>query len=163
MRPILGEVHAMQNPALGASLLWRFACGYCPQNAAVDGLPLPLLFCVLPILLHARTCDEVSSTLVASGLRKFEEKFRADADLLLALQQRSVTMRPLSLRSLRIALATGLLSLVADSGTIWPRTYAPVRDLPRPADDLLKAGEKLGAWCRPLSLFEVSGIVRVEF
>ncbi len=163
MRPILTEVHAMQNPALGAALLWRFSCGHCPQNAPAEGVPLPLLFAVLPLLLHARTCDEVSSTLIASGLRKFEEKFRADADLLLALHQRALAMRPLSLHSLRIAFAAGLLTLFTDGATIWPRTYAPGRDLPGPIDELLKAAEKLGTWCRPLSLFEVSGILRVEF
>lgn len=163
MTPILGEVQAMQNPALGAALLWRFACGYCPERTATGGVPLPLLFTVLPITLHARTCEEVSRTFAASGLRKFEEKFREHIDLLLAIHQRAVTMRSLSLRSLRIALAAGLLTILTDSATVWPRTYTRIRDVPSSVTELIKAAERLGTWCASLSLFEVSGILRVEF
>jgi hypothetical protein len=34
MTRLLSEVQAMHNPALGAALIWRFACGYAPQNEA---------------------------------------------------------------------------------------------------------------------------------
>ncbi len=163
MTRLLNEVQAMQNPALGAALIWRFACGYAPQNDAHDGVPLPLAFVVLPVVLHERTREEVTATRRSSGARKFEEKFRDRGDVLFALNHRAISMRRLSLRSVRQALAAGLLTLVPERGSLWPRSYSnPPIDAP-PVAELLSAAEKLGSWCRSLSVYEVSGILRVEF
>jgi hypothetical protein len=153
----------MQNPALGAALIWRFACGYAPQKEAHDGVPLPLAFVVLPVVLHERTRKEITSTRVSSGARKFEEKFRDRGDMLFALNQRAIGMRPLSLRSVRQALASGLLTLVVEQGTIWPRTYTKPPVDGKAVSSLLGAAEKLGRWCHSLSVYEISGILRVEF
>lgn len=163
MTQILSEVQAMQNPALGAALIWRFACGYAPQKEMSDGVPLPLAFVVLPVVLHERTRKEVTSTRASSGARKFEEKFNTQGDILFALNQRAIAMRELSLRSLRHALASGLVTLVAEQGTLWPRSYTRPPVDGEDVSELLGAAEKLGNWCRSLSVYEISGILRVEF
>lgn len=163
MTRLLSEVQAMQNPALGAALIWRFACGYAPQNDTHDGVPLPLAFVVLPVVLHERTRKEVTSTRQSSGARKFEEKFRDKGDVLFALNQRAASLRGLSLRSVRHALATGLVTMIPDRATIWPRSYTKPPVEAKSVAELLAAAEKLGAWCRALSVYEISGILRVEF
>jgi hypothetical protein len=163
MTRLLSEVQAMQNPALGAVLIWRFACGYSPQNEAHDGVPLPLAFVVLPVVLHERTREEVSSTRLSSGAHKFEEKFKGRGDVLFALNQRAIEMRRLSLRSVRHALASGLVTLIADRGTLWPRSYTKPPVDAKSVAELLGAAEKLGSWCRLVSVYEISGILRVEF
>jgi hypothetical protein len=159
---LLNEVQAIQNPGLGATLIWRFACGFCPASSAA-GVPLPLAFVVLPLVLHARSVEEIAGTLTGSGLRKFEEKFADKGDLLLAIQPRMLAMRELSLRSLRIGLRAGVLTLVPVEAVLWPvsRTAAPAEG--KTLTGLLKSADKLGAWCRELTLFEVAGILRVEF
>jgi len=161
--PLLNEVQAMQNPALGAVLIWRFACGYSPKRENGRGIPVPLAFLVLPVVLHGRTRAGVDSTNLASGFRKFEDKFEEHADLLLAINHRTFAMRPLSLRSVSIALAAGLLTLLPEQAALWPRTYARAAGATNSMVGLMKAAEKLGTWCAQLSLFEVSGILRVEF
>jgi hypothetical protein len=159
---ILNEVQAMQNPALGATLLWRFACGFTPESSP-NGTPLPLAFVVLPLAFHAKSIGEVTGTQAASGLRKFEAKFSDRGDVLLSIQPRMLAMRDLSLRSLRIAIRTGLLTLVPKEALLWPRSRsAPPTDA-KGVSDLLKAAEKLGEWCRDVSLFEVAGLLKVEF
>jgi hypothetical protein len=163
MTRLLSEVQAMQNPALGAALIWRFACGYVPQNAAHEGVPLPLAFVVLPVVLHERTREEASSTRLSSGARKFEEKFTDRVDMLFALNQRAIGMRGLSLRSVRHALASGLVTLIADQGSLWPRSYTKPPVGAKSVAELLTAAEKLGSWCSSLSVYEISGILRVEF
>ena len=48
------DVMYVQNPALGAVLLWRFTCGYYSnENRPV---PFPLLFVVLPIVFRQDLC-----------------------------------------------------------------------------------------------------------
>jgi hypothetical protein len=163
MTRLLSEVQAMQNPALGAALIWRFACGYTPQNDAGDGVPFPLSFVVLPVVLHERTREEVTSTRLASGARKFEEKFRDRSDVLFALNQRAIGLRALSLRSVRHGLAAGLLTLRPERGALWPRSYAKPPVEAKSVSELLAAAEKLGGWCRSLSVYENTGILRVEF
>lgn len=162
MTAILNEVQAMQNPALGAALLWRFACGFSPEKSP-NGTPLPLAFVVLPLAFHAKSLEAVVGTKAGSGLRIFEEKFRGQSDILLALQPRMLAMRDLSLRSLRIALRAGLLTLVPQEAVLWPRTHAAVPPGAQSVNDLLKSAEKLGSWCRDISLFEVAGLLKVEF
>lgn len=162
MTTILNEIQAMQNPALGAGLLWRFACGFTPE-AGPAPMPLPLAFVVLPLAFHAKSMEEVTSTQAASGLRKFEEKFNDRGDVLLGLQPRMLAMRDLTLRSLRIAIRAGLLTLVPKEAVLWPRSRsAPAADA-RAVGEMLKSAEKLGAWCRDVSLFEVAGLLKVEF
>lgn len=163
MTKLLSEVQAMQNPALGAALIWRFACGYAPQNEPHDGVPLPLAFVVLPVLLHERTREEVTSTRESSGARKFEEKFREKGDVLFALNERSMSLRGLSLRSVRHALASGLVTMIPERGAIWPRSYTKPQVDAKSVAEMLAAADKLGGWCRSLSVYEISGILRVEF
>ena len=62
------DVMYVQNPALGAALLWRFTCGYYSnENRSV---PFPLLFVVLPIVFRQDLCSVIKSTQRASGLSK---------------------------------------------------------------------------------------------
>lgn len=162
MSSILNEVQVMQNPALGAVLIWRFACGHCAESS-ITGVPLPLAMIVLPLAFHARSLDEVIGTQSASGLRKFEEKFRNQADLMMAVHPRMLAMRDLSMRSLQMALRTGLLTLVPTEAVLWPRSYSAVPTEGKTVINLMKAAEKLGIWCKDLTLFEVAGILKVEF
>jgi hypothetical protein len=153
----------MQNPALGAALVWRFACGYAPPKAASGGVPLPLAFVVLPLVLQDSTRKAIEATQGGSGLRKFEERFSASGDVLYALNDRARSMRGLSFRSVGIAVASGLVTLLPEKAAIWPRTYAPARRAGQSEQALMKAAEKCGAWCSTMTLFELSGILRVEF
>ena len=69
------EVNAVQNPALGAVLLWRFACGYRSGNERSEPAPLPLMFLVLPVLLDEGYSEMLAGTQGRSGLRAFVAKF----------------------------------------------------------------------------------------
>lgn len=43
------EVYYVQNPAIGAAVLWKFIYGYYLKENKM--IPFPLLFIVLPIIL----------------------------------------------------------------------------------------------------------------
>jgi hypothetical protein len=161
------EIRNVQNPALGAALLWRFTCGYTQHHSAAGHAPLHLLFLVLPITLHKQTFEFLSSTQTATGLRAFAAKFgesrNAKQDLLLAIHDRAALLRPLTLESLRIAVRSNLIR-VRPSATVMPlsesETKAGTTDLTRP---LLSGAFKLGAWCARLSLHEVATILKIRY
>ena len=166
MTALAKEIRNIQNPALGAGLLWRFVCGYSSSHPTRDSTPLPALFLVLPVVLHEQTESFVRSTLLASGLRSFAAKFGASAhskqDLLIAIHVRMLTLRALTLASLRIALATRLLRLDA-AEVIALSTSRAEAGISSESKRLMKSAEKVGAWCGRLTLHEVATTLKVRF
>ena len=46
---MLSDIQTVQNPALGAALIWRFAIGYIPTETAFKGVPRSLIvYCLTP-------------------------------------------------------------------------------------------------------------------
>lgn len=159
----LNEVQIMQNPALGAVLVWRFVCGYCPATESSVGAPFHLAFLALPLILHEKTRAGIESTHKGSGLRYFETKFADEKDRVSAVHERAMVLRDLSLRSVRLGIATGLLTLDPSSGVLWPRSRStPPASIIAPIKRLADSGEKLGLWARQLSLPEIVGILKVD-
>lgn len=94
------EVYYVQNPAIGATILWRFICGYYAKEN--KGVPFPLLFIVLPIGFRADLCAVIQSTQRGKGLSKVSEKLFAakKKDDLYTVNNTAIAMRPLTLNSL---------------------------------------------------------------
>lgn len=160
------EVRNIQNPALGAGLLWRFACGYVGSHPTHDHVPLPLAFLVLPIVMHEQTEEFVHATQKASGLRAFAAKFgkseNSKQDILLSVHDRMLALRLLSVDSIRLALATRLLHLNAAHLIPLSETEA-VAGIPPDVKRMMKNAEKLGLWCGLLTMHEVSTTLKVRF
>jgi len=162
------ETQNIQNPALGAMLLWRFAVGYAEGNKVSDPTPLPLLFVVLPMMMHEETARLIVSTHKSSGLRAFAGKFSdsrvAKNDLLLAIHDRAIRMRRLTMESLRLALASKLLSVDFKRGAaVSLSSTTPMLGIPKSVQSMIKNVEKLGYWCSEVSLYEVSNALKVGF
>jgi Family of unknown function (DUF6521) len=161
------ETRNVQNAALGACLLWRFACGYIAAHKTGDRPPLQLLFVVLPLLLHSTTAQVVKSTHKASGLRAFAAKFSESKavkqDLLLAIHDRVLRHRGLTLDSVQVALAKHSILIDAE-GFILPLSEArAVAGIPDEIRQLMRDAEKVGVWCSQLTLHEVATILKVRF
>lgn len=159
------EAQNVQNPALGAAVLWRFCCGYVEAHPVSEPPRLPVLFLVLPIVLHQATAEQLRRTLPSSGLRAFAAKFGdskvSKQDLLLQVHERAVRWRPLSLQSIELASAGRLIRL-SDAGEVIPLSRTRARGLPDEVKQLLVDAEKLGAWCGQLTLHEVTTTLKVK-
>ncbi|SPO55774.1 conserved protein of unknown function [Pseudomonas sp. JV551A1] len=156
------EIYLVQNPALGAILMWEFVKGYKRQSL---GKPpaLPLLFIVLPILLSEVLRTKIGTTNPSSGLRLFIGKFSKKQEAILTLQRRMLMLRPTSLSSLTIAIDCGLLQLDYTTALVdctikrYPhKNREKIRELGKFAD-------KLGGWCGALTLQEVQAVLRIGF
>jgi hypothetical protein len=110
------EAQNVQNPALGAAVLWRFCCGFVESHPDSDAPRFPLLFLVLPVVLHQSTADLLRRTRSTSGLRAYAAKFGDSAvskqDVLLQIHDRAVRWRRLSLQSIELASAGRLIFTV---------------------------------------------------
>jgi hypothetical protein len=165
MTMLAREAQNVQNPALGAAILWRFCCAYAERHPTSDPPVLPTLFVVLPIVLHQATADLLRRTRPSSGLRAFAAKFGDSAvskqDLLLQIHDRSLRWKALTMQSLELA-AAGRLVHLADSGGVLPLSKTKARGLPDEVKQLLADAEKLGAWCGPLTLHEITTTLKVR-
>lgn len=159
------EANNVQNPALGAAIIWRFCCAYATAHPTGDPPPLPTLFLVLPIVLHQATVDLLRRTLPSSGLRAFAVKF-GDAkiskqDLLLQIHERSLRWRMLTLHSIELA-AAGRLIYLTGAGNAVPLSRTKARGMPDEVKQLMTDAEKLGAWCGKLTLHEITTTLKVR-
>lgn len=157
----LDEIYLMQNPALGAALIWRFAEGYAPKG--YGQLPcLPLLFIVLPILYQEQLRNAAIATKPSSGLRVFAGKFKSEQEILFGIQGRMLRLRDVSLASISIAIQSGLISLNTSTTDVESlRPKAPV-DMDEKITAMMKAAQKLGQWCKTLTIQEVQAILRIK-
>lgn len=158
------DVMYVQNPSLGAILLWRFTYGYYSnENRPV---PFPLLFIVLPIAFRQDLCSIIKSTQKASGLSKVSEKLFSGKlnDSIHYINNTAIQMRELTLEAFNIAVEANLVSLSTENAAVFPltttiRKYTPKGD----CKTMLAAAEKLGTWCSELTLLEVSKWLKVRF
>ena len=161
------EFRNVQNPALGATLLWRFACGHFAGHRTKDAVPLSLAFLVLPIVLHQQTEEFVKTTIKSSGLRAFAGKFgtasNAKQDVLLAINGRMIAHRTLTMESLRIAMSTQLVH-VSKEARISPLSMTSMRSgIPLEIKRLHASSEKLGFWFSQLTVHEIASALKVRF
>ena len=158
------DVMYVQNPAIGAALLWRFVCGYYSNENR--SIPFPLLFVVLPIMFRQDLCTIIKGTYKSSGLSKVSEKLFSGRqnDSIHYINTNAIQMRELTLKAFNIAVEANLVALSAETATVFPltstaRKYTPKGD----CKDMMAAAEKLGVWCSELTLLEISKWLKVRF
>ena len=155
--PSLNEVEIVQNPALGAYAIWRFGLGFQSEDSRPAAFPLAFL--VLPLVLHRPTLGMISSTQRASGLALFAAKLSHERENLLAVHERALALRRLTLQSIAMGIGERLLTLDYVSTTIranTPDSTIRIRNFAGAAD-------KVGYWCSKLSLHQVASTLAVEF
>jgi hypothetical protein len=158
------EVRNIQNPAFGAVILAAFVQGFYEADATKQGVPLPYLFLVLPIVLHSDIYRLLSTT--RPSLRHMAEKFvsaeYAGTDLLLSLNGSALRLRGLTGESLGVLFLTGLAKMDSKRARVVPqkaRQFSSRQDVPSEAVE----SRKLGKWFAELSAFEIGSILKVTF
>jgi hypothetical protein len=167
MAELTKEGDLVQNPALGAAILWRTAAAYSKAARDSKPIPLPLLFTILPLVLSSEYSQFLKTTSVRSNLRNFVAKFSeasaSKTDLISALTQRCTAIRPLTLASLCVALNKQLLGLDAKTASVYALSYAPPKvGIADNVQELLGCAERLGIWYSELSIFEICAALRIR-
>lgn len=160
----LNELTIVQNPALGAYVLWQFGVGFQSYNGETS--KLPALFLVLPIVLHRPTLDLVSKTQKGSGLALFAAKLAEREENLLAIHTRARILRHLTLRSLSFAINAGVASINYAEATMRANAFAPKSKralIPERLRGMTSGAEKVGYWFAKMALPQIASTLRVEF
>ena len=163
MNNINREVYYVQNPAIGATILWRFICGYYSKES--KAVPFPLLFIVLPIIFREDLCTVIKSTQKGKGLSKVSEKLFKEKknDDLYTINNSAISLRPLTLKAYNVGASAKLFAMDITTATFFPLTQVKKGAVSASAKKLLDAAEKLGVWCSELSMLEICEWLKVRF
>ena len=157
------EIYYVQNPSLGASILWRFVCGYYKNNNQLT--PFPLLFIILPLVFRQDLCDIILSTRKGSGLSKVSEKLflNKSNDRLYYVHNAADQQKDLTLSAIRIGMVSRLFAVDINTAMVIPLSQSDKKGIATSTKKLFDAAEKLGGWCADLTLHEISTILKVRF
>ncbi|OMD50013.1 three component ABC system middle component [Paenibacillus odorifer] len=161
---LLREYEIMQNPALGANVLWAFAQGFVSQPME-QSLTLWHLVSVLPLVFHNNSRKVILKRREASGLRSILDRDPsisvAQNETIFNIDNRLKAMENRTFRSLNLAIACKLITL--EEG--YFKSDVPFK-FPKKVfnetKDILKAANKLGVWAGKMSVFEYLTILGVE-
>lgn len=143
------ELEIIQNTAIGAASLWRFAETFRKASPTGKAPDLACLMIVLPLAFHHYSAEAIASRQFRSGLLKV----LYDApEIVVGLQARMQSMHRRTLRSLSLASSAGLLQRVGIPGHL--PIYLPLRRTLPPEltpihDDvrtILSCCRRLGTW-----------------
>lgn len=156
------EIYYVQNPSLGAVILWRFTCGY--YNNGKEYAPFPLLFIVLPFIFRYDLCEIVTGTQKRSGLSKVSEKLFSSKtnDRLYYIHYAAEEEKELTLKAIQIAHAARLFVVDKETALVMPLAKSKMTGT-ETIKKMLDAAEKLGSWCADLTMHEISSILKVRF
>jgi hypothetical protein len=138
------SIALVQNPALGAQLLWTFGKAYQDESVAQTA-HMPAFFLVLPILYHAATLRHVTSTYPSSGLAQMAKKLAEERELLISMHDRTLRMRELTLSSIAAGMSAAILHLDYKTGRLRSNEVKPPKS-PERLKHQVSGAEKLGRW-----------------
>lgn len=156
------EIYLVQNPSIGAAILWRFICGH--YNQEYKATPFPLLFLVLPIIFRQDLCKVIKSTQKKSGLTKVSEKLFSDCknDQLYCVHNAVEQYKQTTLSSISIGMSAKLFIVDTKTALVLPLTQSNKTGITQSTKYLLDAAEKLGIWCSKLTLHEICTLLKVR-
>jgi hypothetical protein len=156
----ISPVALVQNPAFGSLLLWSFGRAY--QSEKVGELPpMTAFFVVLPLVLHGPTVRLIRSTNQSSGLSKFVSKLGEQRERLLAIHDRAMALRNLTLESIAMGIAAQIMKTEYESGLVRSNDVKPPTS-PERLKHHVASAEKLGRWFARLPLAQVFSLLQVE-
>jgi Family of unknown function (DUF6521) len=156
----LSPIELVQNPAFGSQVLWSFGRGFQAEKIG-ELSQFSSLFLILPLILHGPTLREIKSTNLQSGLTKLVSKLQEQRELLIAVHERAIELRNLTLESIGIGVEAKLLHIDFELALVRSNDLK----MPTPPERLkyhISSAEKVGRWFGRLPLNQVYSLLQVE-
>lgn len=99
------EIANLLNPAICCTILTSSIVGY--KSVDPNGMPFPLMFIVLPLILHKKTRDSLPRSITTT----FTAWIHRDPSAKLSFYERAVSMKPFTREAISFGLSHGWLFL----------------------------------------------------
>ena len=170
MRNNFDEIEKLiNNPSLGAYLLWAFCKKYQDHQEKRQDVPPAYLFCILTLLFDEDIRKVIASTQAAKGLRfslaKLERTTSNKTDILYSISRKIELNKERSFESILVGLYYGILNINKDTGYIFSIVSSNVNRFapPQELNDIIASAEKLGYWFSKHDALEIQEILRIKF
>lgn len=156
----INEFVILQNPIIGSHILHEFSKRYYLEKK--EGIKLPFLFIVLPIVLSKEYSNDISIRYfkIGSMLKSLNnENLYWDT-----LQQRISDFSEITFQSINIAFAASLLFYDNQNARIIPnnsKSFKPTDK--RDYDKMIKKAHRLGYWFGLLKDEEICSYLNISF
>lgn len=162
MIDVLFEQRVIQNTGLGAEAIWYAANETYSAKSRAEGVPLPLIFLVLPLSFHQRTAVALASKTQPGALYKL---LAEDREVTVGLQARMQAMAERTFQALSIGFQTNLFNLDDDPmrQLIPGRKTPPVTHVTEEVKTILNAAKRVGQAFAEMSAMQIAIHLRVRF
>lgn len=159
---VLFEQRVVQNPALGAEVIWYAINEAFELSGREKGVPLILAFIVLPLTFHKRSARALAGKTKPGALYKAKSE---EPQLTYGLQERMQAMSERTWQSLSLGIASGLLLLDSDAGMelIPGKKKAPMNHVTEDVKLLLNAAKRVGQALQELPPAQLAATLNVKF
>ncbi|MFF2912786.1 MULTISPECIES: three component ABC system middle component [Paenibacillus] len=158
---MLNEYDAVQNPALGALLLWTFVNEFYKSSAEQEGPILPHIMLVLPILFNQDFVENIYKRNKKGGLYN---ALNDEMALFIGVQNRMQTMSDITFKSLNVCSSAKIVLLDKNNFQFIPvRTKIPDYKHNEGIHKMLAAAKRLGYWFATIELNQLSVLLKVRF
>jgi hypothetical protein len=155
------EASLVQNPALGATMLWSFVNRFFDQTREKQGPLVFLAFPILPMVFHEETVQALSKRRFAGG---FHLGLTENRTLTVELQERMESFSRQTLESLNIAFASALITFDKRTGELHPiRRTHPFEIRAKELGDMDRLARRLGFWFATTPLDQLCTLLRIRF
>jgi len=159
---VLFEQRVIQNTGLAAEAIWQATLEAYVASGRVEGIPLPLVFLVLPMVFHRRTALVLASKTQPGALYK---ALSDDREITIGLQARMQSMADRTLHALSIGFQSGLLQLDEDHRRhLLPgRKTAPVSHVTEEVKTIFGAAKRVGHALIEMSPIQLAAHLNIRF
>lgn len=156
------EFAIMQNTALGALAIHSFVREYYSAKDKKDGVFLPYLLPLLPIVFNEKASLRISSK--QRRVTSFNKAISEEIFIPIGLQNRMMDMYTLSMDSINSSLALGLIECNNKEALFYPKEKIRLPDL-KTSDNIniLRASSILGFWFASISLEDLCISLNITF
>lgn len=156
----INEFVILQNPIIGSHILHEFSKRY--YSVKNEGVKLPFLFTVLPIVFSKEYANDISvrNFKIGSMIKSLNnENLYWDT-----LQQRMLDFSGITFQSLNISFATSLLLYDRHTACIFPNSVKSFKPTDRKDyDKMIKTAKRLGHWFGLLQDEEICSYLNISF
>lgn len=162
MIDVLFEQRVIQNTGLAAETIWQVVHETYEARNRTEGVPLVLVFLVLPLAFHQRTATTLAAKTQPGALYK---ALADDREITVGLQARMQAMSERTFHALSIGFHTGLLQLDQDHHRqILPgRKTPPVAHVTTEVKTILSAAKRIGHAFAEMNVVQLSTHLNIRF
>ncbi|MFN7997639.1 MAG: three component ABC system middle component [Bryobacteraceae bacterium] len=162
MIDVLFEQRVVQNTGLAAEAIWQAVNEAYAASGRTRGVPLPLVFVVLPLVFHQRSAVALASKTQPGALYR---ALADDREITVGLQGRMQAMADRTLAALSVGFESGLLLVDADHErqVIPGRKTAPVTHVTEEVRAILSAAKRVGQALGELNVVQLAVHLNIRF